>query len=454
MSISEQSQAVLLLTAWFSKPTKGDPKPLTTKEWGRFAQWLKDAKQSPDALLRSSDISQSLAGWSDRTIDETRIQKLLERAGALGIALEKWQRAGLWVMTRSDPDYPARLKKLLKFDAPPVLFGSGNRQLLDQGGIAVVGSRDTSPGDLAFSTHLGGQIALAGKTVVSGGARGVDEAAMLGALEKDGTAAGVLADSLLRASNSSKYRRALMDRNLVLVSPFNPEAGFDVGNAMARNKYIYCLATAAVVVSTSKDKGGTWSGATENLKQHWVRLWVKSNADTNSGNAALVDMGAHWLADDLQIDELAAGQEGSAAQVGSSLFDPRASHTMVREDAAVLSTEMEPTAAESLSPLAGEIPEAVANTEPAAQQAARSDSNPAITVPSTDLSLYEYFLRKLEAATIDRPLGADVLQERLEIGKTQLSDWLKRAIEEGRVEKSGKPVRYEMAKGRQQGLSL
>lgn len=454
MSISEQSQAVLLLTAWFSKPVKGEAKPLTAKEWGRFAQWLKDKALSPAALLRSQDLSLTLEGWSDKAIDEKRIRQLLERAGALGIALEKWQRAGLWVMTRSDPDYPSRLKKLLKIDAPPVLFGSGNRQLLDQGGIAVVGSRDTSPEDLAFSTRLGGQIALAGRTVVSGGARGVDEAAMLGALEKDGTAAGVLADSLLRTSNSSKYRRALMDRNLVLVSPFNPEAGFDVGNAMARNKYIYCLANAAVVVSTSKDKGGTWSGATENLKQHWVPLWVKSNHDSSSGNAALVGMGAHWLADDPPIDELAMSQEYGGKPVGSSLFDAPTSHTMVREDAALLSNEREPTAAESLSRSSGVVPGTAGNEKPATQEVARSESSRPIAVPATYLSLYEYFLRKLEVATIERPLGADALQERLEIGKTQLSDWLKRALAEGRVEKSGKPVRYEIAKGRQQGLNL
>ena len=56
---------------------------------------------------------------------------------------------------------------------------------------------------------------------------------MLGALESQGTAVGVLADSLLRAATSAKYRRGLMGKNLVLVSPFSPEAQFNVGNAMA-----------------------------------------------------------------------------------------------------------------------------------------------------------------------------------------------------------------------------
>ena len=133
---------------------------------------------------------------------------------------------------------------------------------------------------------------------MSGGARGIDEAAMQGALAHEGTGIGVLADSLLRAATSAKYRKALMANNLVLISPFNPEAGFDVGNAMSRNKYIYCLADAAVVVSSTKNKGGTWNGAIENLRQKWVPLWVKSSSESSSGNAELVRQGGRWLPGD------------------------------------------------------------------------------------------------------------------------------------------------------------
>ncbi len=43
---------------------------------------------------------------------------------------------------------------------------------------------------------------------------------------------------------------------------------------MQRNKYIYSLADAAMVVH-SGDSGGTWTGAKENLKKQWVPLWVK-----------------------------------------------------------------------------------------------------------------------------------------------------------------------------------
>jgi predicted Rossmann fold nucleotide-binding protein DprA/Smf involved in DNA uptake len=295
MSSSLLTQAILLMTVWFTKPGKDDPEPLSPTEWGRFAAWLKGQEKSPEALLTSKDPLDCLEGWLDPSITPDRIRHLLGRSAAMGLALEKWQRAGLWVMTRSDSDYPVRLKRHLKLDAPPVLFGCGNRRLLDQGGIAVVGSRTAGEKELAYTSRLSAWIAAQGRSVISGGARGIDEAAMLGALEKGGTAAGVLADSLLRAATSAKYRKGLMNNDLVLVSPFNPEAGFDADHAMRRNRYIYCLADAAIVVTTSKESGGTWNGALENLKHGWVPLWVRESADPDSGSAALVERGARWL---------------------------------------------------------------------------------------------------------------------------------------------------------------
>ena len=160
-------------------------------------------------------------------------------------------RAGLWVMTRADQDYPSRLKRRLGTDSPAVLYGYGNRSLLNSGGLAVVGSRNAADDDLEYTRRVGVAAASQGYSIVSGGARGIDEAAMLGALENEGTAVGVLADSLLRACSSTKYRRHLLAKNLVLVSTFHPEAGFNAGNAMQRNKYIYCLAEAARVVHSA-----------------------------------------------------------------------------------------------------------------------------------------------------------------------------------------------------------
>jgi predicted Rossmann fold nucleotide-binding protein DprA/Smf involved in DNA uptake len=61
-----------------------------------------------------------------------------------------------------------------------------------------------------------------------------------------------------------KYRGRLREKKLVFLPPLYSEAGFNPGNVMTRNKYIYCRANAAVAVHSAKT-GGTWNGAIENL---------------------------------------------------------------------------------------------------------------------------------------------------------------------------------------------
>ena len=284
----------MLLTVSFGKTDPDNARPLTPKEWGEFAVWLNERDLAPEDLLKG-DLPRLLGDWHHPKVTGERIETLLSRGATLGFALEKWQRAGLWVLMRSDPEYPKRLKHHLGWKAPAVLFGCGNKNLLSARSVAVVGSRHADDADIRFAESVGRQAAESGILVVSGGAAGVDQAAMLGALDAEGTAIGILADSLLRSSISAKYRKHLMSGDLALISPFNPEVRFLVGNAMARNKYIYCLAHDAIVVSSTPNNGGTWNGAIENLKRGWVPLWVKQTETPGSGNPQLVELGGRWL---------------------------------------------------------------------------------------------------------------------------------------------------------------
>lgn len=303
MSAMSQAQAVMLLTVSLRKADKASVKPLSIKEWARLADWLKGRELPPSSLLEG-DIGKLLSDWTDKTITLARLEGLLGRGVALASAVEKWERAGLWSVTNSDPEYPQRLKQRLESQSPPVLFGAGNQSLLNKmnkkGGIAVVGSRNATEDALGSTKQLGAAAAAQELSVVSGGARGIDQSALLGALEAEGTAVGVLADGLLRSATSAMYRKHIKARNLVLVSPFNPEAGFNVGHSMARNRYVYCLADAAVVISSDLEKGGTWYGAVEALKAKWgVPLWVKDSRAAGSGNGELMNRGAKRLPDDL-----------------------------------------------------------------------------------------------------------------------------------------------------------
>ena len=391
MQVDSQAQAVLLLTLSFGKSGNAGAKPLSTKEWARFAIWLRDHALKPSSLLKGA-LDDSLSGWTDRTIMLSRLENLLDRGALLGLLLEKWQRAGLWAIARSDPDYPDQLKRRLKFEAPPVLFGCGNKMLLKKGGIAVVGSRDATEEDITYTNNLGAEAAAQGYSIVSGGARGVDQSAMLGALGREGTAVGVLADSLLRSATSAKYRKYLMTGDLALVSPFNPEAGFNVGNAMARNRSIYCLADTAVVISSTPNKGGTWNGAMEDLTARWVPLWVKKSEGKGSGNPELIKRGGRCLPEELSsLSNLFDDSSVNGAIASSSGTPP----SPALFQAAVGTEPSEPPVIESSSPAAKQL------------------------IILEELDLYELFLSRFGELTASKALSPAEISQQLKIEKPQ-----------------------------------
>lgn len=448
MTISSTAQAVLLLTAHFKTSDAGAAKPLVPKEYGRFAGWLHQRSLSPAHLLRGA-LDDLLSEWHDKTVSIERIKALLDRGPALAIAMERWLRSGLWVMTRSDQDYPWRLKQRLGSDSPAALFGCGNRVLLNSGGLAVVGSRNVKDADLAYSRKLGALASLAGVSIVSGGARGVDETAMLGALGAEGTAVGVLADSLLRACSGAKYREHLMANNLVLVSPFNPEAGFNTGNAMARNKYIYCLSDAALAVH-SGTKGGTWTGAQEVLKKAWVPLWVKPTDDPEAGNAALIAAGA--LKAPATIDRV---DVPAFFTVNKGL--PTEQPKLAATEATVKRSEdfVKPVGELGGGNQAQSEPERVADDKGTViEPKPACVSAPPRTSGLSDITFYDLFVVKARELCEEKPCTAEDLVDALELNKTQLNTWLKQAVDRGELRKLAKPVRYQVPRNTQGVLML
>ena len=147
-------------------------------------------------------------------------------------------------------------------------------------GLAVVGSRRVNEKLIEYTERVGRLAAESEAQIVSGGARGVDQAAMRGSLEAGGHAIGVLGNNLERAALNRGNREPLMDGRLVLVSSFDPAVRFRGWQAMERNKQIYALADAALVVNSDHGHGGTWGGATEQLeKLRYVPVYVRSKGE-------------------------------------------------------------------------------------------------------------------------------------------------------------------------------
>jgi predicted Rossmann fold nucleotide-binding protein DprA/Smf involved in DNA uptake len=105
----------------------------------------------------------------------------------------------------------------------------------------------------------------------------------------------VVADSLLRTSRDPETRSAISDGQLCLCSPYKPTAGFTVGNAMGRNKLIYALSSATLVVECEEGSGGTWSGAVEALRGRIAPVIAWTGPGSSPGNRALTRLGASPL---------------------------------------------------------------------------------------------------------------------------------------------------------------
>lgn len=308
MMISENTKAILLITTFFNSKEVKQYKPLTENGYGYFACWLNQNGFKPEDLLTPDDFDKIFLRWEGElthkkpkeTVDFAklnqtisgitykRMKALVSRGASLSLALDKWFSVGIWIMDRQHPNYPKAIKISLKHKSPALLFGIGNKELLNQPAIGFVGSRNCSAEDTKATQGYVKVINQLGYQVVSGAAKGIDTEAMLSSLNNGHAAVGIVADSLFRASGSGQWRQALRNNQLALITPFYPEAGFTPRNAMARNKYIYMLSVSTVVVC-SGEKGGTWEGAKKDLKNGWAPLLVSTHTKPlQAGNQALL----------------------------------------------------------------------------------------------------------------------------------------------------------------------
>ncbi|MBU1636045.1 DNA-processing protein DprA [bacterium] len=291
-NISSDTQVVLMLCGVLPGAPVCDGTPLGAADFYRLARWLDGRKLSPSALLEADALREAAEGIIEHQVSMERLQTLLRRGAAIALACERWLQMGLWIISPYDKSYPPRLRERLAEKSSPLLFGAGNLALLNEGGIAVVGSRNADEAAQEFAVMVGEKAAGQRVPIISGGARGVDAASMRGAIEHGGNVVGVLAHNLAREAVAPESREFLQDGRLVLLTPVSPEAPFHAGYAMARNKYIYTLADYAVVVSSDYGSGGTWSGAQENLKHAWCPLFVRDGDGLPEGNSRLMKRGA------------------------------------------------------------------------------------------------------------------------------------------------------------------
>jgi DNA processing protein len=192
--------------------------------------------------------------------------------------LDYCTQQGVQVLLSSDPDFPSEKLNVLGRGRPSLLFAKGNLDLLKFPGIGVSGARKAAEESLAQITHLCEEIAGQLWIIVSGGARGVDEAAHLAAIRSGPGTIIVLPTGILRFKARKELRKHFDEGKVLLLSEFPPEQGWSTGCAMQRNKITAALSHGLILVEPGA-KGGTGGTGRIALKMY-VPLYLLWNEST------------------------------------------------------------------------------------------------------------------------------------------------------------------------------
>lgn len=205
---------------------------------------------SPAKVLAAGRSALLETGLSSKSIDSL----LSPDMAAIEKDLSWVEQASNRIITLADEDYPSLLKQTR--DAPLVLYVCGDASLLNYPQLAIVGSRNPSPGGAECARDFAHYLAGVGMVITSGLAMGIDAAAHLGALTAGGKTIAVTGTGLDRVY-PARHRDLAHDiaEQGVLVSEYSVGTPPLAANFPRRNRIISGLSLGVLVVEAAVQSG-------------------------------------------------------------------------------------------------------------------------------------------------------------------------------------------------------
>lgn len=221
------------------------------------------------------------------------LQQAKSELASIAFLAESYYSQGYELIPIISSEFSKTLKANLKTaHCPPVLYLKGNKKILDEKSIAIVGSREASEVALKFTDNIAKLASKEYKVVVSGFAKGVDKQALDSAINYKGQSVIVLPQGIMTfGPGFMKYYSQIINGDVLVVSTFFPKAPWRAELAMARNPIIYGLAD-EIYVAESSGKGGTWSGVIDGLRKGRKIYVRKPEPNENNANMLLIQKGA------------------------------------------------------------------------------------------------------------------------------------------------------------------
>ncbi len=241
--------------------------------------------------LRSDETMTELQAWLTLACTpgigaataESLLQEFGSAAQAIAAGAGKWRKLGLnhhpasaarelssqvdlalaWLgqdterhhlLTLASANYPGLLRGLA--DAPVLLFVKGDPNLLGEPQLAIVGSRNPSPGGRENALNFAAFLSRCGLLITSGLALGIDGQAHRGALQQDSPTIAVCGTGLDTVYPAAHGQLAEdIARRGALVSEFFPGTPPQRANFPRRNRLISGLALGVLVVEATLRSG-------------------------------------------------------------------------------------------------------------------------------------------------------------------------------------------------------
>lgn len=188
-----------------------------------------------------------------------------------------------------DEGYPDQLGELAS--SSPILFCWGDRNIFQLPGIGMCGARNVTDLGLKAASLCAEEAQASGLTVVSGYAKGVDTETHLAALRNGGKTIIVLPEGFDHFRIKRDFPRELFRaENVLVISQFAPRQPWSASGAMTRNRLIYGLGLALVVIEAG-EKGGTLAAGEGAIQHGRPVLVLDFDSSTPTGNRILVERG-------------------------------------------------------------------------------------------------------------------------------------------------------------------
>lgn len=203
--------------------------------------WKLDEKQ----LIKIEGIGKNTAKSIIESKNETYLIKTI-------IEMEK-QNIG--IITIQDKEYPKLLKNI--YDPPIVLYYKGNKEILNNFGIAMIGCRDCSKYGQDVAKNFSYNLSNKNINIISGLAKGIDTYSHVGAILAKGKTIAVVGNGLdtIYPKENEKVIDKIIELGGCIISEYPLGTKPEKINFPARNRIISGMSNAVIVVEAKKKSG-------------------------------------------------------------------------------------------------------------------------------------------------------------------------------------------------------